>query len=199
MPNNTQFGLLDGDNSGKLEPKEIAPAIVEMLAPLLAQQGGPPPSVNDCLLFAQVSGRELHWQPPTTSEYPTYFHKLLATTVSTPLSKPRLTLHPVHNPQMFDTNGDGAVDAAEWFFLVEFVIVMTFVEATKPKSQVTPEMRAKLPPPLQEMLKGPAFVASCMNSFDAIDHDGNEKLTGAEIAPHVLQVSGSGNGRGVCC
>ena len=49
-----QFEALDADKSGKLEPKELIPAIVEMLTPALAAQGMPPPTVEQCLMFAQV-------------------------------------------------------------------------------------------------------------------------------------------------
>ena len=45
---------------------------------------------------------------------------------------------------------------------MEFIIVLTVIEASKPKpvrSKITPEMRSTLPPMLQEMLASDAFAA----------------------------------------
>ena len=38
---------------------------------------------------------------------------------------------------MFDANGDGVIDQSEFFFLVELVVVMQYIESLKPKSKVT--------------------------------------------------------------
>ena len=92
---------------------------------------------------------------------------------------------------MFDSNGDGAVDAAEWFFLVEFVIVMVFVEATKPKSKIVPEVRAQLPPQLQELLASEQFAAMCAQQFEALDADKSGKLEPTEIAPAIVEMLGA--------
>ena len=89
---------------------------------------------------------------------------------------------------MFDSNGDGAVDAAEWFFLVEFVIVMVYVEATKPKTKVAPEVRAKLPPQLQELLASEQFAAMCAQQFEALDADKSGKLEPKEVAPAIVEM-----------
>ena len=63
------------------------------------------------------------------------------------------------------------ISKAEWFFLIEYIVVVTYIESTKPKSRLDPALRAQLPPPLIELLASPQFVEACMQTFDGADKD----------------------------
>ena len=58
----------------------------------------------------------------------------------------------------------------------------------QPKSRVDPALRAKLPPPLVEMLASAEFLNSCMQTFDSVDNDksGEESHASATKLASVL-------------
>ena len=55
--------------------------------------------------------------------------------------------------------------------------------AKNPKSRVTDDMWAQLPPKLVEYLASEAFENSCMKSFDKIDTDKSNALEPRELLP----------------
>ena len=102
---------------------------------------------------------------------------------------------PTRTPQIFDQNRDGKIDRAEWVYVVEFVTashaVTVHQSRHQPKSRVTDEMRAQLPPKLVAHLASDAFSQACMKVFDAKDTDKSNAIEPNELWKDALELASS--------
>ena len=100
---------------------------------------------------------------------------------------------------MFDQNGDGFIDRDEYFYMVEYVVVMQTIEAQnesarpKPivwttKTLITDHMREQLPEELLDLLSSADFKDNCMASFDALNFFGDGKLDSTELQPIIVDL-----------
>ena len=84
---------------------------------------------------------------------------------------------------VFDQDGDGAISRGEFYYMVEFIVACNYIESLNKghSSKVTPEMRAKLPPELVDLMTSPEFAERCIANFESLDTDGSGKLEADEL------------------
>ena len=83
----------------------------------------------------------------------------------------------------FDANRDGFIDRQEFFFLIEYIFVVNYLESTRPKSQVTPELRAQLSPTLLRLFQDQSWTEKVFVSFDEHDATREGKVRSDLLAP----------------
>ena len=84
---------------------------------------------------------------------------------------------------VFDQDGDGAISRGEFYYMVEFIVACNYIESLNKghSSKVTPEMRAKLPADLVDLMTSPEFAERCIANFESLDTDGSGKLEADEL------------------
>ena len=143
------FDQLDVNKSEKLEAAELAPIIVDMVGHI--DSSGP-------MDMEQVGERagSAWWCRAVNACASSHTHTLYRPALPTP-----------HHPQcmsfvglVFDQDGDGTISRAEWYHLVEFVVVMNVLEAAKAANENQPsavEDEADPPP----NIRGPSLNGAC--------------------------------------
>ena len=159
-----KFDALDADGNEKLSPDELVPVVSEL-------SQGQPWDIDDkhCVEFAEI----------------------------------------------FDADKNGFIDRGEFFRFVQFLVVMSHFSSPEPEvddiieeAELNEALRIddvianvrddaawadkilpSLPDEWKDYLTSDEFIDSAMDKFDALDADGNEKLSPDELVPVVSELS----------
>ena len=129
----TATATVDANKNGRLEPAELVSIIVDLLG--VTGKGVEPVTPEQWCVCVPVHANASTKHTDTRSQIHTLSRLHAWTTYALALSQTTLPTRSIVSlsfvSRYFDQDGDGSLDRQEFFYLVEYVVAMNIIDASK--------------------------------------------------------------------